>query len=50
MVVHEVNFADRGLQLTRSGRALKLWLSIGHFGLAASRAPGPLGLTGTTRR
>jgi len=37
MVQQEVNFADRGLQLTRSGRALKLWLSIGHFGLSAFR-------------
>ncbi|MDX6706483.1 MAG: aromatic-L-amino-acid/L-tryptophan decarboxylase [Solirubrobacteraceae bacterium] len=37
MVEQEVNFADRGLQLTRSGRGLKLWLSIGHFGLSAFR-------------
>ncbi|HUP20768.1 MAG TPA: aminotransferase class I/II-fold pyridoxal phosphate-dependent enzyme [Gemmatimonadota bacterium] len=33
----EVNFADRGIQLTRSFRALKLWLSIQVFGLAAFR-------------
>jgi aromatic-L-amino-acid/L-tryptophan decarboxylase len=33
----EVNFADRGLQLTRASRALKIWLSIGAFGLAAFR-------------
>ncbi|MBA3583207.1 MAG: decarboxylase [Gemmatimonadetes bacterium] len=34
----EVNFADFGIQLTRSFRALKLWLSIQIFGLAAFRA------------
>jgi glutamate/tyrosine decarboxylase-like PLP-dependent enzyme len=34
----EVNFADRGLQLTRTSRALKLWVSIRTFGLAAFRA------------
>jgi glutamate/tyrosine decarboxylase-like PLP-dependent enzyme len=33
----EVNFADRGIQLTRSFRALKLWLSIQVFGLDAFR-------------
>lgn len=33
----EVNFADYGLQLTRSFRALKLWLSIEVFGLSAFR-------------
>lgn len=33
----EVNFADRGLQLTRSARAVKIWLSIQHFGLEAFR-------------
>jgi aromatic-L-amino-acid/L-tryptophan decarboxylase len=33
----EVNFRDRSLQLTRGGRALKLWLSIRVFGLAAFR-------------
>ncbi len=33
----EVNFADRGLQLTRTSRALKLWLSIRYFGLDAFR-------------
>ena len=35
--VREVNFADRGLQLTRSSRAVKVWLSIGSFGLDAFR-------------
>ncbi len=31
------NLADRGLQLSRSFRALKVWLTVGHFGLAAIR-------------
>ncbi|MDP2480158.1 MAG: aminotransferase class I/II-fold pyridoxal phosphate-dependent enzyme [Candidatus Palauibacterales bacterium] len=30
----EVNFADLGLQLTRSARAIKLWLHMKHHGLA----------------
>jgi aromatic-L-amino-acid decarboxylase len=34
----EVNFADLGLQLSRSARALKLWLSLGYFGVDAFRA------------
>jgi glutamate/tyrosine decarboxylase-like PLP-dependent enzyme len=29
----EVNFADRGLQLTRMSRALKLWISLNYYGL-----------------
>ena len=33
----EVNFRDWGVQLTRSFRALKLWLSIQTFGMAAFR-------------
>jgi glutamate/tyrosine decarboxylase-like PLP-dependent enzyme len=33
----EVNFRDRSVQLTRGSRALKLWLSIRVFGLAAFR-------------
>ncbi len=33
----EVNFCDYGLQLTRSFRALKLWMSIKLFGLDAFR-------------
>ncbi len=33
----EVNFADYGIQLTRSFRALKLWLSFKVFGVAAFR-------------
>ena len=32
-----VNFADRGLQLSRSFRALKVWMSIKTFGLRAFR-------------
>ena len=34
----EVNFADRGLQLSRGSRALKIWLSLSFFGAAAFRA------------
>jgi glutamate/tyrosine decarboxylase-like PLP-dependent enzyme len=33
----EVNFCDRGVQLTRNFRALKLWMSIKVFGAAAFR-------------
>jgi len=33
----EVNFCDRGIQLTRNFRALKLWMSLKVFGLAAFR-------------
>jgi glutamate/tyrosine decarboxylase-like PLP-dependent enzyme len=33
----EVNFSDLGLQLTRTSRALKVWLSISTFGLDAFR-------------
>jgi aromatic-L-amino-acid/L-tryptophan decarboxylase len=33
----EVNFSDRGLQLSRMCRALKVWLSVQAFGLAAFR-------------
>src|SRR3954452_20153223 len=33
----EVNFSDRGLQLTRGARALKICLLINYFGLAAFR-------------
>lgn len=31
----EVNFADRGVQLTRYSRALKIWVSINYFGTRA---------------
>lgn len=34
----EVNFADLGLQLTRTSRALKIWLSLNYFGVDAFRA------------
>ena len=37
LVDHEVNFADRGLQLTRCSRAIKIWLSVGTYGLGAFR-------------
>ena len=33
-----VNFADRGLQLTRASRAIKVWLAIQTFGVNAFRA------------
>jgi glutamate/tyrosine decarboxylase-like PLP-dependent enzyme len=34
----EVNFADRGPQLSRGARALKIWLSLSFFGTQAFRA------------
>jgi aromatic-L-amino-acid decarboxylase len=34
----EVNLADRGLQLSRGFRALKIWVTVHTFGLAAFRA------------
>lgn len=34
----EVNFADRGEQLTRYSRALKVWLSVNYFGTKAIAA------------
>jgi aromatic-L-amino-acid decarboxylase len=34
----EVNFSDLGLQLTRSARALKIWVSLRFFGVEAFRA------------
>ncbi|HZS76979.1 MAG TPA: aminotransferase class V-fold PLP-dependent enzyme [Ktedonobacteraceae bacterium] len=34
---HEVNFCDYGIQLTRKFNALKLWMSLKIFGLAAFR-------------
>ena len=36
-VDREVNFSDLGVQLTRSCRALKLWISLRYFGVAAFR-------------
>src|SRR5438034_477562 len=48
----EVNFADLGIQLTRTSRALKVWLSVCAFGLDAFRATidGCLDLTEQARR
>jgi glutamate/tyrosine decarboxylase-like PLP-dependent enzyme len=34
----EVNFADRGEQLTRYSRALKIWMSVSYFGTDAIRS------------
>ncbi|HWF52222.1 MAG TPA: aminotransferase class V-fold PLP-dependent enzyme [Solirubrobacteraceae bacterium] len=34
----EVNFSDRGLQLTRASHALKIWLSMSYFGTGAFAA------------
>jgi aromatic-L-amino-acid decarboxylase len=34
----EVNFAERGIQLTRYARVLKVWISLHYFGLDAFRA------------
>ena len=36
--VGEVNFADRGLQLSRMARALKVWMSVSAFGSDAFRS------------
>ena len=36
-VPREVNFADYGMQLSRTSHAIKVWLSIQYFGLAAFR-------------
>ncbi len=36
-IQEDVNFFERGIQLTRSFKALKLWLSMRTFGLAAFR-------------
>jgi glutamate/tyrosine decarboxylase-like PLP-dependent enzyme len=38
VISDEVNFRDRGPQLTRGSRALKLWLSLKTFGAGAFRA------------
>jgi glutamate/tyrosine decarboxylase-like PLP-dependent enzyme len=37
VVEAEVNFADRGVQLSRMCRALKLWVSLEYFGVGAFR-------------
>jgi len=36
--LREVNFADVGIQLTRGFRALKVWMSVHHFGVEAFRS------------
>ena len=36
-VDREINFSDLGLQLTRTCRALKLWISLRYFGVGAFR-------------
>ncbi len=41
----EFNFTDYGVQLTRGFRALKLWMSIKVFGMAAFRAAAARGFT-----
>ena len=46
----EVNFTDRGLQLTRGFRAFKLWLSLKVFGLDAVRRRLQHGLDLASRR
>ena len=38
------NFADRGLQLSRAARALKIWMSVQTFGMAAIRTAVEKGL------
>ena len=42
---NEINFCDRGLELTRPFRALKLWMSLEHFGVAAFRTAIERGFT-----
>ncbi len=37
MTAPDVNFANRGLQLTRGARSLKVWLSLKYFGVDAFR-------------
>ena len=41
----EINYCDYGIQLTRSFRALKLWMSLKTFGLAAFRQAVARGFT-----
>ena len=45
----EVNFRDRGPQLSRGSRALKLWLSVQTFGLDAFRAAIARGIANAER-
>ena len=43
------NFSDRGLQLSRSFRALKVWMSVQTFGMAAFRRAVPMSTSGRAR-
>jgi glutamate/tyrosine decarboxylase-like PLP-dependent enzyme len=45
----EVNFRDRGPQLSRASRAIKLWLSVRTFGLDAFRAAVARGIENAER-
>ncbi|HKX58923.1 MAG TPA: aminotransferase class I/II-fold pyridoxal phosphate-dependent enzyme [Steroidobacteraceae bacterium] len=47
--LEHVNFADRGYQLTRSFRALKVWMSIQTFGMARFREAIARGIDFATR-
>lgn len=48
-MTREVNFCDRGVQLTRAFRALKLWMSMKVFGLERFRAAIERGLSNAER-
>ncbi|HYO45799.1 MAG TPA: aminotransferase class I/II-fold pyridoxal phosphate-dependent enzyme [Gemmatimonadota bacterium] len=48
-VEEEVHFSDFGIQLSRSFRALKLWMSLQVFGLAAFRAAVEQGIDNAER-
>ena len=48
-MTREVNFCDRGVQLTRAFRALKLWMSIKVFGLNRFRAAIDRGISNAER-
>lgn len=49
MGARHVNFGDRGLQLTRTFRALRIWMSVKTFGMAAFREAIDGALTLTAR-
>ena len=48
-MTREVNFCDRGVQLTRAFRALKLWMSIKVYGLNRFRAAIDQGISNAER-
>ena len=48
-MTREVNFCDRGVQLTRAFRALKLWMSIKVFGLDRFRSAIDRGISNAER-